>query len=173
MKRIESERLVLRNFSMDDVTEIHELFCIDDAMRLVGMYPAFTDISETKERIERWEKVDQHLAITLKASGTLLGYIAINPDSEEKRDDTRELGFAILPKYRRKGYMRETINAVFRDLEEQGVRYVWACCFKENTSSENLIRSMGFEFQGEGIYEVKNDRVHKSMEFRINLQETY
>lgn len=173
MIRIESERLVLRNFTENDVSEIHKLFCIDDAMRLVGMYPAFTDISETRKRIECWEKTDQRLAITLKASGNLLGYIAVNPDSEEQRTDTRELGFALLPQCRRKGYMREAIGAVLRDLEEQGVRYVWACCFKENSASGNLIRSMGFEFQGEGIYEAKNDRVYESMEFRIDLQEPH
>lgn len=171
MKRLESERLVLRNFSMDDITEIHELFCIDDAMRLVGMYPAFTDISETKDRIERWKKTDRRLAITLKASGDLLGYIAVNPDSEEKRDDTRELGFALLPKYRGKDYMKETISSVLDDLEKHGIRYVWACCFKENISSQNLIQSMGFEFQGDGSYEAANDRVYKSMKFRIDLND--
>lgn len=170
MKRIESERLVLRKFSADDVTEIHELFCMDETMRLVGMYPAFTDISETKRRVERWENAGRHLAITLKESGDLLGYIVISPDSEENRDDTRELGFAILPKYRRKGYMKEAIRAVLCDLERDGVRYVWTCCFKENIASENLIRSVGFEFQREGKYESDNDRVYESLEFRIDCE---
>lgn len=164
---IESKRLFLRNFRSGDEAEIHKLFCIDEAMRFVGMYPAFTKMEETKERLERWMRSDQRLAITLKERGEVLGYIAVN--SEEQRADTRELGFAIRPEFRRQGYIREAVNAVMDHLRGEGIRYVWACCFKENTASENLIRSMGFEFQQEGTYDAVNDRAYESLEFRIQL----
>lgn len=77
---------------------------------------------------------------------------------EENREDTRELGFTPISMYRRKGYIKEAINAVLNELSKSKVRYVWASCFKENSFSEKLIRSIGFEFQQEGIFKVPNDR---------------
>lgn len=166
--RIETQRLVIRNFQAADAEAAHGLFSDGETMRLVGMYPAFTRLAETAERIERWKETDQHLAITLKETGELLGYIAINPDSEEGRTDTRELGFALMPRFRRKGYMKEAVRAVLDALRQNGVAYVWACCFKENTASEHLIRSMGFEFQLEGTFAAP-DKIYQSLEYRITI----
>ena len=167
--KIETERLILRKFNDDDVSQVHVLFCDHETMRLVGMYPPFKKFEETMERISRWSEDDRHLAITLKETGELLGYIAVNPDSEEKREDTRELGFALISGYRNKGYMKEAVLAVLDELKKDNVVYVWACCFRENHASERLIRSMGFEFQQEGVFESANDRRYDSLEFRMKL----
>ena len=65
--------------------------------------------------------------------------------------------------------MKEAINAVLGELEKNNIMYVWACCFKENTNSEKLIRSIGFEFQQEGIFDSPNDRRYESLEFRKTI----
>ena len=46
-KNIETERLILRCFLPEDALQIHPIFCDDEAMRLVGMYPAFTKLKQT------------------------------------------------------------------------------------------------------------------------------
>ena len=168
---IETERLLLRYFVKNDAKEAHELFSDEEAMRMDGMYPPFTRLEETEARIDSWVNSKKHFAIVLKQTGELLGYIAINPDSEEGREDTRELGFALISKYRGKGYMREAISAVLKELAKRNIVYVWACCFKENVSSEKLIRSIGFEFQQEGTFNSPNDREYESLEFRMKLSE--
>jgi ribosomal-protein-alanine N-acetyltransferase len=170
MKILETERLILRNFELEDIQGAHKLFTDDDAMRYVGMYPAFTTIEETKNRVEQWRQNDERIAIAIKATGEFVGYISVNPDSEEGREDTREFGFAISAEYRRKGYMREAVNAILEQLRDEGIIYVWACCFKGNSSSEALIRSLGFEFQQEGTFHSQNDRTYESLEFRLTLQ---
>lgn len=166
---IETERLLLRHFMENDAKEAHELFCDGEAMRMVGMYPPFTCFEETEARIARWMSLEKHFAIVLKETGELLGYIVINQDSEEGREDTRELGFALISKYRGKGYMKEAIDAVLKELSRRSIVYVWACCFKENAPSERLIRRIGFEFQQEGIFNSPNDREYESLEFRMKL----
>lgn len=166
---IETEKLFLRYFAKSDAKEAHELFCDEEAMRMVGMYPPFTRFEETEGRIDRWVNAKRHLAIVLKETRELLGYIVISPDSEECREDTRELGFALISKYRGKGYMKEAVNVVLEELSRSNIAYVWACCFKENTASEKLIRSIGFEFQQEGIFDAPNDRKYESLEFRMKL----
>ena len=65
--------------------------------------------------------------------------------------------------------MKEAVNAVLKELARNNISYVWACCFKENIVSEKLIRSIGFEFQQEGIFDSQNDRKYKSLEFRMKL----
>ena len=167
---METKRLLLRQFKKRDAKEAHELFCDEEAMRFVGMYPPVTRFEETKARIQKWMKQENHLAIVLKKTDSLIGYIAVNPDSEEGREDTRELGFALISKYRGNGYMKEAIDAVLKDLaRNNNVAYVWACCFKENVNSEKLIRSMGFGLQQEGVFDSPNDRKYESLEFRITL----
>lgn len=166
---VETERLLLRHFIKNDAKALHELFSDGEAMRMVGMYPPLTQFDETEARIHSWVNSEKHFAIVLRESGEQLGYIAINPDSEEGREDTRELGFALISKYRGKGYMSEAINAVLKELAKHKIVYVWACCFKENAASERLIRSMGFEFQEEGTFDAANDRSYESLEFRMKL----
>ena len=91
---IETKRLLLRHFAKSDAKETHGLFCDEEAMRMVGMYPPFTRFEETEERINKWANTKSRLAIVLKETGSLIGYIVISPDSEECKEDTRDMGFA-------------------------------------------------------------------------------
>lgn len=165
-----TSHVALRSFMKSDITQVHALFCDEEAMRMVGMYPPFTRLEETTDRICQWMNSGRYRAITREDTGELIGYIAVNPDSEEGRADARELGFALISKYRGQGYMKEAVNIVLNELAEEGIAYVWACCFKENAASERLIRSMGFEFQGEGTFYSQNDREYESLEFRMSLK---
>lgn len=166
---METNRLELRFFRQSDAPGAHELFCDEQAMRLVGMYPPYTQLEQSRDRVRRWADSERRLAIVHKETGEFLGYVAVNPDSEEGRADTRELGFALIERYRGRGFMKEALGAVLRDLAQKGVVFVWACCFKGNAASENLIHSLGFEFQQEGSYDAPNDRRYESLEFRIIL----
>lgn len=169
MKRLETNRLILRNFELNDANQIHKLFSDANAMRLGGMYPHFSKIEQTIERIQEWKESESRLAILKKDTCEIIGYIAINDDSVEQRNDTRELGYGIIEQFRRKGYMKEAISAVLEDLRTEGIIYVWASCFKENMASEKLILSMGFDFVQHGTYVVVGDRKYESLEFRIKL----
>ncbi len=171
MKRIETERLVIRKIDLCDADMAHELFCDEDAMRWVGIFPPLNSIEKTKERLREWhaDEEEERFSILKKDTKEFLGYVAINPDSEEEREDTKELGFALRKKVRGQGYMNEALRAVLNELKQEGITYVWACCFKGNASSEKLIRNLGFQLMQEGTYEVENDRTYESLEFRIEL----
>ncbi len=168
---IETERLLVRPFTMADVSDMHDLFVLSEVMQPVGMAPAFTKIEDSRERISRWIKKEIHHAIVLKEIGKVIGYIVIKPDSEDNREDSRELGFALNPQYQHQAYMTETVNAVIAYLRVEGIRFVWACCFKDNLASKNLIERCGFAFQNSGEYFVETEQhTYQSLEFRMNLQ---
>ncbi len=170
---IETERLYIRPFIMDDVYDMHELFVQTEVMQSVGLAPAFTTIEESSDRIAKWITYGTHFAIVLKETSIVIGYVAIKPDSEEGCKDTRELGFALNHKYQHQGFMTETIKSVIEYLEVKGITFVWACCFKENVESKNLIERLGFEFQNSAEHFVETEkRSYQSLEYRINIQKT-
>lgn len=108
----------------------------------------------------------------MKETGTEIGHIAVYKDSEEGREDTRELGYAVDEKYRRKGYMKEAITEILKNLFENEIRYVWACCIQTNEPSKNLIEKMGFKFVKEGVFDEEgNGKIVPSYEYVMSKEE--
>lgn len=169
---IETGRLIIREFCDCDLNDAHRLFCMKDEMYWLGLAPEFGSVGQSRERLDRWKTDGIHFAIDLKSDRRFIGYIAICPDPEENRDDTRELGFVLLPEFRHNGYMRECVLAVLDLLRSQGIKYVWACCAEGNRDSERLINGCGFELSGSGTvcrcYENKKYE-WKTLEYRMDL----
>lgn len=170
--KVTTDRLIIRPFIESDLEDSHRLFTLNDAMKFLGLAPAFTDISQSKNRLTKWMVDGLHHAIALP-DGKFIGYITIDPDSDENREDTRELGFALLPEYRGNGYMKEAVGAVLSHLKQENIQYVWACCFEGNDNSENLIKNCGFTLINNGTFYVESeDYEYNSMEYRIDLKES-
>ena len=167
---METKRLLLRPVVPDDAAALHAFFCLPEEMRLLGLAPAHTTLAQSEALVARWAVDGQHHALLLRDSGTLIGYMAIQPDSEENRPDTRELGFGLLPQWQHQGYMTEAIQALLDVFRKRGIRYVWACCFRENSASERLIRRCGFSFVQEGVFFFPGEKKkYGSMEFCLEL----
>lgn len=167
---LETPRLTIRPLSINDADEAHAFFTIPEVMQPVGLLPVITTMEKTKERLKRWETNGYHHAIVLRETNKVIGYIAINPDSEESRSDTRELGYALHPDYWHHGYMIETVEAVLEELRRTGVRYVWACCFQENATSKIVIERCGFVFRHVGEFTaVGEGKTYASLEYCKDL----
>lgn len=168
---LKTKRLLIRPFAPDDAADAHSFFCLAEVMQPVGLAPALSSMEETKTRLSHWAGNDRHHAITICDTGRVIGYIAVNPDSEEGREDTRELGFALHPDYQHKGYMDEAVSTVLNELRRAGVRYVWACCFRENLPSKRFIERAGFTLMQEGSFTAQGEgKVYPSLEYRMELQ---
>ena len=173
---IDTKRLHIRPFIMNDAEDMHALFTLIEVMQPLDMAPAHTSMNQTTERLQRWIDSGIHQAIALRESiddtetERVIGYIAINPDSEENREDTRELGFALHPGWQHRGYMTETVDAVLAYLQKQGIRYIWACCFEQNLSSKSLIERCGFSFQQKGSFFAEGEGIaYPSLEYCMEL----
>lgn len=163
--------LLIRPFVPEDLEDVYAFCRLPQVMDPSGMAPAHTTIDQTRQELARWIEGGRRLAIVLPAAGRVIGEISVNPDSEEGREDTRELGFVLHPDYQHRGYMTQTVLAILEQLKERGIRYVWACCFVDNAPSKALIERCGFAFQQRGTYTVKaTGQVHESLEYRIDLE---
>jgi ribosomal-protein-alanine N-acetyltransferase len=144
---IETDRLVLRNLTPDDVKDVFEIRSnpktmqyiprpvaqnLDDAKALIDIILGFTN---SNERIN-W-------AITEKGNDKLLGiigYVHINNDSNRA-----EVGYVINQDYQRKGYMLEALNAVLDyGFKVMKAHVIEAVIRTENTPSVKLVKKAGF-----------------------------
>lgn len=137
--RIETERLILRNFEENDYDDLFEFL----SQRKDDEFEAYPDITYDNGRQHLAYRVgnDEFMAIQLKETGKVIGNIYLgNRDFE-----ARELGYIVNKNYQRKGYAREAITEVLKDAFASGVHRVYAECAPENECSWKLLENMNFE----------------------------
>jgi ribosomal-protein-alanine N-acetyltransferase len=123
--------------------------------------------------VEQSEKVlnnfinnKDQLAIVYKDNNKVIGHIGIHPDSEDGREDTKELGYVLNKNYWNQGLMTEVLNAVLNYLFSKNINYVYACCFQNNIASKHLIEKCGFDFEQEGSFYAKTmDKTFETYEY--------
>ena len=143
---IVTERLLLRPVADEDLYDLHACCAEEDVGYFAG-WPTHRSVEETREALAKWIAADNRLAVVYAENRKTIGYIGVYPDSDEGREDTRELGFALCREYRRRGLMREAVRALTAEVFAAGeVRFLWACCYDINEASRYLIENCGFSF---------------------------
>ena len=107
---IETERLIVREFTPDDAEGLQEIFGDPETMK--NCEPAY-DLDKTRRFLEDF-CIGKHgaLAAVLKGSGKLIGYILFNSMGEDEHEDVYEIGWIFHRQYWRKGYAYEACSAV-------------------------------------------------------------
>ena len=169
---LETKRLYIRPFSIMDVQDVYE-YCSQTEIGEFAGWCMHNSVEETMEVLKKWVSEGFFNAIVLKDNDKVIGHINIGLDSEENREDTRELGCALNKQYHRQGIMtecmKETLNSLFG---AEQIQYVWACCFQNNIASRRMIEKCGFIFQQEGIYNMESRALEiPSYEYRISKNE--
>lgn len=148
---LETERLILREITKQDVPAIFSLFSNDELTRYYGQETiknmnhaeAFVDFF-TKNYIEkkgiRW-------GIEIKGTDSIIGTIGFNALSlKHKR---AEIGYEIHPTEWRKGYTSEAVTKIVSyGFDVLGLTRIGAIVFIENIPSNQLLLKMGFQKEG-------------------------
>lgn len=146
-KNLETERLLLRRITIDDVNEIMELRGNPETMKYIPR-PLITSKEEALEHFKMIdEKIEANVginwAITIKGNPKLIGTIGhyrIQPENHRC-----EIGYMILPQYNGKGYVTEAIRVVleygFNDLNMHSIE---AVIDPDNVASERVLQKNGF-----------------------------
>lgn len=83
----------------------------------------------------------------------VIGTIGFHGPPDER--DRLEIGYSVHPGYRRRGYAREAVGAMFDWAgREHGIRRFIASVSPTNKASLNLVRGLGFEQTGEQMDEI-------------------
>ncbi|MFT4106585.1 MAG: GNAT family protein [Lacrimispora sp.] len=169
--KIMTSRLQLRPFTEQDINDVFE-YCSQEGIGEMAGWSVHESAVQTQKVLSGWILEGRKLAIVWYESKKVIGHISIDEDSEEGREDTKELGCVLNRTYQRQGIMTEAINAVLDYLFNHGISYVWACCFQENLASKGMIEKCGFVFKQEGIYDSKDlQKKFSSYEYCLSAEE--
>lgn len=166
---IETERLLLRRFTKEDVSALFLLL----SDRVVNTYlPMFVLKSEKeaeeylqKNYLQRYEEAfGYRYAICKKQENIPIGYVHVSgPDSYD-------LGYALRREYWNQGIVTEAAKAVVQRLKEDAVPYLTATHDINNPASGQVMKHIGMHYQYsyEENWQPKNKLVTFRM-YQLNL----
>ncbi len=144
---IETERLYLRQFRVEDGSDVFAIFSDEQTTLDCGGYHAFDAMDEEYGRLMQKFACQTRYSVVCKETGRVIGVISLM--DAERAVPGWELGIEIAPDVRRQGYAREAlagvIQAYFAKTETvlfTGGHYAY------NTASGELLKKLGFVYEG-------------------------
>lgn len=154
--KIETDRLLLRQYTLNDAPFIFKLMNSEGWLKNIGDRNIKTledaEAYMLKNYLSSYEKhgFGPYL-VSLKEDGTPLGSAGLY-----KRDNLEhpDVGFAFLPEYGNKGYAYEASNAVMEFAAKiLGIKIVVGITLETNLSSIKLLKKLGLSEVGSYTYE--------------------
>jgi ribosomal-protein-alanine N-acetyltransferase len=148
---LETERLILRPFTLADAPEVQRLVGNRDiASTTINIPHPYEDgmaeewIRAQEHKFERGESVD--FAIVHSKQGLLIGAIGLMLASDHDRG---EIGYWIGKPYWNQGYCTEAASAVLRyGFETLGLNRIYATHFTRNPGSGRVMQKIGMKHEG-------------------------
>ena len=165
--KIETERLVVTEFTPDMAQAVHENSLDADNRRFVPD-EVFETVEEAREAIaflaSQYGGTGGPLAypILTKTGGENIGYVQLVPIGGGKW----EIGYHIAKEHTGNGYATEAVKAFLPVAAETvGAEEVYGICLKENTASKHVLMKCGFStvFEGSGEYQGEKREVFRSI----------
>ncbi|MGN0479874.1 MAG: GNAT family N-acetyltransferase [Hominenteromicrobium sp.] len=145
---IETERLLLRRWSMQDMPGFL-LFAADpEIMMAAGSRPVLSP-EEAQAELRRTADDPYAFAITLKSTGEIAGKIKFQNDIGRYQTNSVSVGYELARRYWHCGYMTEALRGMVRHafdvmrVDVVGIRH-----FVGNERSRRVIERAGFIFEG-------------------------
>lgn len=149
---LETERLVLRRFTEEDVELLVDLDGDPEVMQFITggrttprreveteILPAFLEYYERDPRFGFWAAVE-------RSSGEFLGWFHFRPESEDAPDQV-ELGYRLRRSVWGKGYATEGSRALIeKGFVELGVERAYATTMVVNVASRRVLEKSGLRY---------------------------
>lgn len=152
-QQIETERLILRRFCMEDAHAMFDNWASDDEVTKFMTWPSHDSVEITQMVLNDWlagyDRDDFYLwAITVKAEGIApIGSISVVHQYE--RVAKAEIGYCIGKKWWHRGIMTEALGAVMDYLfDEVGMNRIQACHDPRNPNSGKVMMKCGMKYEG-------------------------
>lgn len=157
---LETDRLILRGFQLDDFDALIAMWALPETVRYIGGVP------QTRE--QTWMRLLRHIgmwnamqfgfwAVTDKASGDVIGQAGFHEmrrDLTPSIENTLEAGWGLLPEYQGRGYASEALQAALgwaaRTYPEKAITCI---IDPENTASIRLAERHGFREIARSAYQ--------------------
>lgn len=167
--RLETERLILRKFTKDDLDALFLILKDEEVNKFLPWYP-MKNLEETKRFYEERyaakyvEPQAYAYAICLKSDNYPIGYIKVDIS------DSYDLGYGLRKEFWRKGIVSEAAQALIEQLKKDGILYITATHDINNPRSGAVMKRIGMEYKYsyEELWQPKNFLVTFRM-YQLNL----
>ncbi|MFS0724618.1 GNAT family N-acetyltransferase [Paenibacillus sp. 1P07SE] len=175
MIRIETDRLLLREYTPEDAAAVHR-YASDPAVATYMIWGP-NSWEETEQFVERvigmqqqQPRLDYELAVVLKASGELIGGCGLHLMEPAQG----EIGYCLHPDHWQKGYASESAAALLRlGFGEFGLHRIYATCRPDNLGSARVMEKVGMTYEGHLRGHMRHKGAwHDSYQYSI-LEEEY
>ncbi len=165
--KIETDRLIITEFTMDMAKDVH-INSLDEDNRRFVPDEVFETIDEAAETIEflmsQYGNTTGPLVypVITKKENENIGYVQMVPMD----DGIWEIGYHIAKKYTKNGYATEAVKAFMPVVaKEVGTNEIHGICLSENVASKHVLKKCGFEtvFEGMGDYQGENCDIYKGI----------
>ena len=165
--KIETDRLIITEFTMDMAEDVHKNSLDEDNQRFVPdeVFETVEDAKETLEfLISQYGSTTGPLVypVITKNENKNIGYVQLVPLD----DGIWEIGYHIAERYTGNGYATEAVKAFLPRMAERiGIDRVHGICLSANAASKRVLSKCGFEpvFEGAGEYQGEQREVFRSV----------
>ena len=146
------ERVVLREFTMDDIDAMYAYLSDDEVFRHASWGPLTLDetiesVREAMEAARATPRRDFELAVTLGDTGELVGQVTLKTDRyiPRIRQRTSELGYMLRRDCWGRGFATEAARVLLDfAFGELGLHRVFAVVDEDNPASIRVVEKLGF-----------------------------
>lgn len=162
---LESDRLIIKDVRVEDAPFYFELFNDSDWLKYINDKGLRT-IEATKVYLE--ETLEKNAALNGLGFFTIFSKemnepVGMSSALQREKLDFIDVGYALLPKGRGKGYASEATLLMMDYIKEKFQQEkVYAFTLPENEKSKKLLENLGFEYIGlKSVFEGEEDCVYE------------
>lgn len=143
LERLETERLILREFRESDAEDLYEYAHDPEVGPNAGWKP-HESLDESRNVLKYFIESGEVWAIEDKATHKVVGSIGLHKREREGYTFDRELGYALSRAYWGRGLMTEAASAIVDYAFAHGVKTLLVAHFDGNDRSRRVIEKLGF-----------------------------
>lgn len=142
---LKTRRLELRQFTQRDIAALFAIYGNRTANEFLPWFP-LQDEGETKrlfqEKYEDFYKNSQQYRYAVcKTGGEPIGYVHL-----EAKEESHDLGYALLPQFWGQGIITEACRAVIQQAKKDGIAYITATHDRNNPASGRVMQKLGMRY---------------------------
>jgi len=148
MKTLETERLILRAWNIDDADDFYA-YAKHPEVGLNGGWPPHASKGESLEVINYFIKDNDIWAIVLKENNKVIGSVGLHKDSKRPNISVKELGFVVSADYWGQGIATEASKcAIAHAFDDMNLDLVSTYHKSFNTRAKRVVEKCGFTCEG-------------------------
>ena len=148
MQTLETERLILRPFTVDDAEGLYAYASHPEVGPPAGWHP-HRSLEESRQVIENIFLPSDTLAVVNKADGRLIGSAGfVGKHRKELGEPSEEVGYSLARDCWGQGLIPEAVREILRHaFADLGYQAIWAAYYDGNRKSKRVMQKCGMTYR--------------------------